>query len=451
MADETQVFAGFDLSQAWPFTQLFRAFRIAIHPSKLALGLALLLSIFAGGEILDALWPPRSRAVANEPVLFQEAAGQAEFETARSALAGSEGLFHAFSDYEAHEFTGVVRGVLANEWFENPESPGVPGHIYNFAVMGPLWLAREHAVFAIFFAVLFLAAWSLFGGAIARLAAVHVARRDDKVSIRQALNFSLGKFFSFVSAPIIPLLIVAGVGLLTAVCSLLGSIPYLGPIIVGAAFLFALLGAFVQTLVILGAVGGFNLMYPTVAVEGTDSFDAISRSFSYVYARPWRMLFYTAVSVAYGALTYLFVRLFILLMLVLAHHFVAMGVYQCDARGMPLLPSMWPSPAATGRLIYTVDYSALNWGQAIGAALLSFWIYLIIGILGAFAISFYFSANTIIYYLMRQKLDATEMDDVYLEQTEEEFVTGGEAVVVQEEVSTVPVEAPPSGPPAAGA
>jgi hypothetical protein len=41
--------------------------------------------------------------------------------------------------------------------------------------------------------------------------------------------------------------------------------------------------------------------------------------------------------------------------------------------------------------------------------------------LGAFAISFYFSANTIIYYLMRREVDATELDDVYLEQSEEDF------------------------------
>ena len=41
-----------------------------------------------------------------------------------------------------------------------------------------------------------------------------------------------------------------------------------------------------MTLILLGLTGGFNLMYPTIAVEGSDSFDAISRSFSYVYARP---------------------------------------------------------------------------------------------------------------------------------------------------------------------
>ena len=45
--------------------------------------------------------------------------------------------------------------------------------------------------------------------------------------------------------------------------------------------------------------------------------------------------------------------------------------------------------------------------------------------LGAFAISFYFTANTIIYYLMRHEVDATELDDVYLEQSEEDFVRPG--------------------------
>ena len=63
-----------------------------------------------------------------------------------------------------------------------------------------------------------------------------------------------------------------------------------------------------MTLVALGTAGGFNLMYPTIAVEGSDSFDAISRSFSYIYARPWRMIWYTMVAIVYGALTFLFVR-----------------------------------------------------------------------------------------------------------------------------------------------
>jgi hypothetical protein len=448
MADEEQMVPGFDWRAAWPFTHLFRSFRIAIHPSKLVLGLALLLTVYSGGRLLDSLWPASHRAVVGEIVLFQLDNTQAEFEQDRAVATGNEGPFRELFNYEANQFNGVVRSVLANEWIETTDVPGVPGHLYNFVVVGPLWLVLMHTVFAILFAILLLAAWSLFGGAIARLAAVQVAR-DEKVTLRQSLNFATGKFLSFASAPIIPLLIVLVVGFLLALCSLLGSIPYIGPMIVGGGFFIALLAGFVQTLVILGAVGGFNLMYPTIAVEGSDSFDAISRSFSYVYARPWRMLFYTAVAVAYGAVTYLFVRLFILLMLILAHHFVGLGMFQHDLNGNPLLTTMWPSPADHGRLSYSTNYSALNWGQAVGAGMLSFWIYLLIGTLGAFAISFYFSANTVIYFLMRRELDTTGLDDVYLEQTEEDFGSMDEeqdVTFVETVVETTSPEPPPSGP-----
>jgi hypothetical protein len=36
-----------------------------------------------------------------------------------------------------------------------------------------------------------------------------------------------------------------------------------------------------------------------------------------------------------------------------------------------------------------------------------------VGLLVSFVISFYFSANTIIYALMRNKVDNTALDDIY--------------------------------------
>src|SRR5206468_8815700 len=120
---------------------------------------------------------------------------------------------------------------------------------------------------------------------------------------------------------------VLAIGLIVALGGALGNIPFFGPIIVGGLFFLALAAGFVMSLVLLGLVGGLNLMYPTIAVESSDSFDAISRSFSYLYARPWRLAFYTVVSVVYGALTYLFVRLFIYLMLMLTHKFVGYGIF----------------------------------------------------------------------------------------------------------------------------
>jgi hypothetical protein len=550
MADEGQVIRGIDWRNAFSFSHIFRSFRVAIHLSKLALGLALLLSVYFGGRIMDAVWPTRARAVPGEIAEYEQianghdqttlgawreqarnsldeayaqrlisyqiiaraqgetddayharvldeaqrahylndvwrkivdhrdaavasaknqfdadvkhatsdeqktalvatrnaamvdayAAAQADWLDARSIE--GQGLFSTFFQYEVYQITGVVKdGVLRNNWLD---SDGVKDHVYNFFAIGPIWMIWNHTVFFVIFAILFLLAWALFGGAICRIAAVHFAR-DEKISVRQAMNFAVGKLLSFASAPVIPLAIVIVIGLIVSLAALIGNIPFLGPIAVGALFIVPLLAGFVMTLVLLGTAGGFGLMYPTIAVEGSDSFDAISRSFSYVYARPWRMLFYTVIALAYGAATYIFVHMFIWLTLVLTHHFVGMGIFVTADNSKDLLSTMWANPLDTGRLSYAADYQALAFGPRIGAFCINCWVMFLVSFLGAFAISLYFSANTIVYYLMRNEVDSTELDDVYLEQSEDdsEPVLGAVAVGVTTE-TTVVTENPPS-------
>jgi hypothetical protein len=414
MADDAQqqgiVLRGINWRETLPFTNIFRTFRVAIHPSKLLLALVALLMLYVGGHLLDWAWRNEHLPMASE---------FGEFDST------NEG-FMAFVGYEIHQVNKVALAVMGGTWL----GPGsVSWAVRDFVITGPLTLARNHPWYGLVYGAWFLFIWSIFGGAICRIAAVHVAR-DEKISVRQALKFSFAKLLSFFFAPVIPLLIIIAVGVVLAIGGLLFFIPYVGPIAGGILFFLAIVAGFVMTLVLLGFLGGMNLMYPTIAVEGSDSFDAISRSFSYVYARPWRMLFYTAVAVLYGALTYLFVRVFIFLMLATTHYFVGwwLGGEAADHwYGRYGIASIWPGPTADGTeqtfwsLPYNVRYDELNWGQDISAGVISFWVYLVIGMLGAYAISFYFSANTIIYYLIRQEVDATELDDVYVEQSEEDF------------------------------
>jgi hypothetical protein len=563
MAEEPTVVRGINWRETFPWTHLFRTFRVAVHPSKLLLGLALLFLVYAGGRILDAIWPGDWLAVPNEIQMFQRAQdrlasrgaaaatptpampelpadtpdnflpealrrnagrmpnptignlatfGEARqaardqivsdyaqmllaahipqvtdlqqaraaaadgkylaevkasiinartqdvidankvYETAantpearRAAAAARDqsiraayadarmrlrqaqaidgrGVFMTFFDYEISCVNRVVDGVVATNW-AGPN--GVVASIRDFVMVAPNWLMREHTVFCIIFAVWFLLIWSIFGGAIARIAAVHVAR-DEKLSMRQALKFSLSKTLSFGFAPLIPVLIVLAIGALVAMVALLGNIPWIGPIFVGIPFILALGAGFVMALVLIGLFGGFNLMYPTIAVEGSDSFDAISRSFSYVYARPWRMLWYTAVAVFYVAITYLFVRIFVWLTLVLTHAAVGLGFFRYGNNALPMWQTMWPAPDYL-HLPFQIDFTSLNSGASIGAWFVALWVYIVMAMLGAYALSAYFSANTIIYYLMRREVDATEMDDVYVEQIEEEFAEGAPA------------------------
>src|SRR4051794_35905143 len=63
MAEETHVIRGINWRETFPFVNIFRSFRVAIHPSKLILALLALLSLYMGGRVLDGLWPAKSLGV----------------------------------------------------------------------------------------------------------------------------------------------------------------------------------------------------------------------------------------------------------------------------------------------------------------------------------------------------------------------------------------------------
>src|SRR5437773_232170 len=71
MADESATLRGINWREAFPFTNLFRAFRVAIHPSKIVLALVALLLLYIGGRVLDGVWPVSDRAVPGEIVNYE--------------------------------------------------------------------------------------------------------------------------------------------------------------------------------------------------------------------------------------------------------------------------------------------------------------------------------------------------------------------------------------------
>lgn len=259
------------------------------------------------------------------------------------------------------------------------------------------------------------------------------------------MRFSTAKFLSFFSAPLIPLIIVLAIAVVMAIFGMVSLIPFVGPIAVGVGFVLFLLGGFLITLVFFGWIGGSGLMYPTIAVEGSDSFDAISRSFSYLYARPWKLAFYAAVALLYGSICFIFVRFFIYVLLRVTERATGAWAYAREtASGVSPFSVMLPPQRGTQFLSYWPNFFDLGPGQSIGALFIWLWVSLVVGMLGAFAISFYFSAGTIIYMLLRNDVDATELDDVYIDQPDEEFVETAPAVATASAVPGTAVQGQPA-------
>ena len=174
----------------------------------------------------------------------------------------------------------------------------------------------------------------------------------------------------------------------------------------------ALAAGAIIAVVLIGTIAGFNLMFPAVAYDGSDGLDAVSRSFNYVYARPWRMGFYTIMAVVYGAVCYVFIRFFAFLLLWSTNRGLRLGLWRQGARGLSnKITAIWPEPSFSQLAAYSTN--AGSWSESAASFLVYLFTLVIVGLVVSFIISFYFSANTAIYALLRNKVDNTPLEEIY--------------------------------------
>jgi hypothetical protein len=332
--------------------------------------------------------------------------------------------------------------------------------------------SRFYFLFAILFAVV---TWSIFGGAITRIAAVQITR-GEKIGISEALRFTMKRLLSYVSAPLFPLIFILVLLIFTAIFGLFFMIPLFGDILVGGLFWpVPLIIGIIMGVVLVGLAVGWPLMAPTISTEGTDSWEAVSRSYSYVFQRPWQYIWYSLVGISYGAVCIFFVGFMVSFTVYLGKWAVSQTPFITMADREPNFLFVY-SPTSFGwrelllqgttveieengkkrseelvhdgrinREAYDVylgrkpsvtSPDTLRWYNKAGAVLVAFWLGLVFLMMLGFGYSFFWSISTIIYLLMRRQVDAAELDEVYLEEDEQEGPLGS-------------IPAPPPAPPTA--
>jgi hypothetical protein len=245
------------------------------------------------------------------------------------------------------------------------------------------------------------AVWAIFGGAITRRAALQFGR-EENLGVRAALGYAAGKWSSYFVAPLLPL-----VGLLICASPLLvfGLLMRLdiGLLLIGAIWPLALVASFIMALLLLALLFGWPLMWPTISTEGTDSFDALSRSWSYVYHRPLHYLFYALVVTVLGGLGWFFVE-----------YFASWVAY------LPAWAVSWTAGNARVDQIFGDSASLGMFGRG-GANMIYFWNGCVrLAALG-FVYSYFWTASTGIYFLLRRDDDGTDLDDIHLEAAEQAY------------------------------
>jgi hypothetical protein len=199
------------------------------------------------------------------------------------------------------------------------------------------------------------------------------------------------------------------------VCGLaVNFIPWAGELLLAILLPILLFAGFLITLLLVASLSGTGLMFPAIAYEGATGLDAIGRSISYVLNKPIWMLYYLIVQTFLGTFFYLVMRGLLFAVLWVTYHSIRLGIYQPQS-GPSKLERIWAEPS----LFYLLSAPAdpLSWSERIASMLIGILMLGITTLIAAMVVSYVFSGLTIIYALMRKKVDKTPIRKVWVHLT----------------------------------
>jgi hypothetical protein len=400
----------FEILDNFLFPKIFQTFRMAIRPGKLLIALSAVAIICLAGWLMDlsktVVVTPMAQGHISELQVYLSQPERISLHIEGYKTTGDRaGVFSTLWHFAAARFQGAVDALLTFNL------PAVVTDISDL-VKAVSWAFRYHFVYSIIFAAIAFIVISIAGGCLCRLTALQFAH-SERAGLAEALQFAKNNFVSFFAAPLAPAGIIIFTGLVISVLGLITNIPFVGELITAVAVPLALMAGMLITIIFIGMVGGFNLMFPAVACDGSDCFDAISKAFSYIYSKPWRMGFYTLIAAVYGAICYTFVRFCTFLLLSATYLFLQLSVWSDNsAKETNKLLAIWPPPHFRNLQGYS-SIASTNLTESIAAFLVHLSLLIIVGLLVSFVISFYFSANTIIYILLRNRVDNIALENIY--------------------------------------
>lgn len=506
MADGRDDAPAFSFRKAFLWTEIFRCFQVALDPRKLLVAAAGILVMSFGWYLLSAMfWYPKPvfkndeyQALAKEKLGAKkiDAAGKevdvstADLETEAKRFYDRDLEQWQTLDELAGKDTGRLRSMPWNE-YRGPNPYLLITNLFSgnaaerslsiaefFSATVPVLIepliklilpvvkfvdastSFQTRIYLLLCLVWSLATWAFFGGVITRIAAIQLAGKD-RVTLQEAVKFVATRYTSYILSPIVPVGIIAFIVVGLAIYGLIALIPGVGDLVLyGLLFPLVALGGLVMAILAVGLVG-YPLMYATISVEGSDTFDALSRAYNYVFQAPWNFLWYGVVAVVYGAAVTLFVVFLASLTVYLAKWSIcqapfsessgrkpdylfiyapeSFGWRELFLKGTALeytlkrdvspaakLPAdgTVPPDAARPKLVAVErdpaaaqQYRNSVWGiERVGAAMVTFWLTLIFLLMLGFSYSYFWSASTMIYLLMRKKVDETELDEVFIEE-----------------------------------
>lgn len=389
---------------------------MAISPSKLAISVLFIVTACLTGWFMDIC--TRSVIATDDKTVEVETesgniteldvyVGKSakEYRSFVSSFEQSEsknGVFETLWDFGSERFNIISKSLLRLD---------IKNVITNLhlCVRAAVWALTFHSFYSVVYFSILILLLTIAGGAICRCAALDFSQ-GAKPGFTEAIQFSLNKFQSLLTAPLIPVLFVTTGAILIFLLGVVGNIPEVGQILFAIGLLPALLIGLIIAIAVIGTAAASTIMYPAIAYEGSDGFDAISRCYAYVFIKPLSFGLYTMIAAIYGAFCHIFVRFFAYLLLIITYTLISLGI---NTHSNPdKLDALWSKPEFFS-LVGINDPIASTLPESVAGFIVNIAVTVPIIVVAAFVVSFYFCSCTIIYALMRRNVDNTPIDEIY--------------------------------------
>ena len=195
-----------------------------------------------------------------------------------------KGAFDSLSTAVGLRFDALVAATLTLDF------RGAAGCLGDLFIDIPTALWREDRVFAIFYAIAGGMVFGFLGGAICRMAAVHLARRGELAPV-DAIDFVRARSLNHALVPLWPAISLVVLLPVALVIGLMGRVPGLD-VIAGAAYGLVLFFATIAAIVLLPWLVAMPLAVAAAACEGCDGLEAAQRCGALVFRRPLHTLLY---------------------------------------------------------------------------------------------------------------------------------------------------------------
>ncbi len=367
--------------EIFPWLMIFRSFSLAISMPVLVLATIGVLATPIGWWIGSAVLPNGIPAKAMQ----QEVAARRTWPVQSAAwqrVTSSTGVLPS----KTFAWTGPIQQVATDtvqpfvQLFQRP----ITWRRFAYYLIGGLW-------------TLFI--WSILGGAITRIATIRLGR-NDREGMFEAIGFALKRLPAYFGGPLFPLL---GIVVIVIMCLPVGWLMHfdVGVFIAGLLWLPVLFGGLFITILLLGLLFGWPLMWGTTSAEEMgDVFEATQRSYSYTFGRPLHYAFYALLALLLGSIGFIVVQYFAEAVIQLSQWAVSWGVGE----------ARWQAIAKANSGIVLIGYTIMRLLNGI-----------VLAVASAYRYGFFWSAVAAIYLLLRRDVDQTEFDDVYVPSDHERY------------------------------